>query len=246
MSCYSNFANIYDGLVKEDIDYFKWSEIILDYCNKYKINRMNYLDLACGTGNITEIIGENFSDVWGVDLSPDMLSECEIKLREKNILGNLICQDIVELDLSGKKFDLITCCLDSVNYILEYENLIEFFNRVCLHLNEGGLFIFDMNSYYKLSNILGNNTYTYDEEDLFYVWENVFEEEIVDMYLTFFLKKGESYNRFDEVHRERAYREEEIERAIQKSKLNILHILDNYEKNYIKDTTERIAYVIGK
>ncbi|WP_315122099.1 class I SAM-dependent methyltransferase [uncultured Clostridium sp.] len=246
MTCYNNFADIYDNLIKEDVDYLKWSRIILEYCNEYKVELKDYLDLACGTGNITELIGSDFSNVWGVDLSPDMLSECEIKLREKNIHGNLICQDITALNLQHKKFDLITCCLDSVNYILEYDGLINFFDNVYQHLKEGGLFIFDVNSYYKLSNILGNNTYTYDEEGIFYVWENTFEEEIVDMYLTFFLKKGDMYDRFDEIHRERAYKKEEIEETIKNAGFKILHILDNYEKETIKNTTERIAYILTK
>ena len=246
MSCYNDFANVYDSLIKEDVDYEKWSNVILNYCDKYKIKKENYLDLACGTGNITELLSKSFSNVWGVDLSPDMLCECERKLRDEGIHINLICQDIIDLDLSGKGFDLITCCLDSVNYILEYEGLNRFFTNVHKHLNEGGLFVFDINSYYKLSNVLGNNTYTYDEDDIFYVWENVFENEIVDMYLTFFLKKGNMYDRFDEIHRERAYKKEEIEEAINRSGLRILNILDCYEKENIKNTTERIAYIIGK
>ncbi|MGM8317420.1 class I SAM-dependent DNA methyltransferase, partial (plasmid) [Clostridium perfringens] len=79
------------------------------------------------------------------------------------------------------------------------------------HLKEDGLFVFDINSYYKISEVLGNNVYTYDSEELFYAWENIFEDEIVEMNLNFFVKDGEKYERFTEVHEERAYKESEIE-----------------------------------
>jgi SAM-dependent methyltransferase len=63
------------------------------------------------------------------------------------------------------KFDLITCILDSTNYILSEEDLENYFKSVYKHLKDNGLFIFDINSYYKLTEILGNNTYNFDNEE---------------------------------------------------------------------------------
>lgn len=245
MECYKEFAHIYDNLIKGDVDYLKWANVILDLCNELNVPRREYLDLACGTGNLTEHIAKDFLNTWAVDLSYDMLTEAENKLRGKGLKGKFVCQDISELDLN-KKFDLITCCLDSTNYLTENEDILNYLKSVHKHLKEEGIFIFDINSYYKLSNILGNNIFTYDEEDVYYTWENVFEDNIVDMYLTFFLKEGELYRRFDEHHTERAYTEEELEDFITKSGFKIVKVLDNYEHDDISSTSERIVYVLRK
>ena len=65
------------------------------------------------------------------------------------------------------------------------EDVKSCFNRVYDHLEEEGIFIFDINSYYKITEILGNNIYNYDSEEVFYTWENYLEKDIVEMYLTF-------------------------------------------------------------
>ncbi|MGL5765794.1 MAG: class I SAM-dependent DNA methyltransferase, partial [Sarcina sp.] len=109
-----------------------------------------------------------------------------------------------------------------------------------------GVFIFDINSYYKLSEILGNNIYTYDNEEIFYTWENIFEDDIVEMSLTFFVKDGYMYERFDEVHEERAYREQEIEAIIKKIGFKIIDKKNGYTDLPIKEDTERILYILKK
>ena len=85
---------------------------------------------------------------------------------------------------------------------------LQYFRKVYEHLKEDGLFIFDINSYYKLSTILGNNIYTYSSDEIFYTWENSFEEEVLNMFLTFFVKQDNGlYEKFEEEHFERAYKE---------------------------------------
>lgn len=245
MKCYREFAHIYDRLIHGDIEYKQWSNKILEICNEYSINRESYLDLACGTGNMTREIGKSFKNTWAVDLSSEMLSEAEEKLRNSKIKAKLVCQDISKLNLNSK-FDLITCVLDSTNYILEVEDLKNYFLGVYNHLKEGGLFVFDINSYYKLTEVLGNNIYNYDDDEVVYIWENILENDIVDMYLTFFIKEGEKYRRFDEQHMERAYTEDFIDKLLDEIGFNILKKLDNYEDEDIKDDTERIVYVLNK
>ena len=90
----------------------------------------------------------------------------------------------------NKKFDLITSVLDSTNYITIEDGFRNYFKGVTYSFKMMmELFIFDVNSYYKLSEILGNNIYTYSEEEVFYTWENVFEDDMVIYVLTFFVKE---------------------------------------------------------
>ncbi len=245
MDCYKDFAHIYDELIQGDVDYKAWGKVILDICRDNNINFEEYLDLACGTGNITKEIGASFKQTWGVDLSEDMLMEADIKLRAAGIKGKLVSQDICNLELN-RKFDLITCCLDSTNYILKEQDIEKYFIGVQKHLKEDGIFIFDINSYYKLSHILGNNIFTYDDDNVVYIWENNFEKDIVDMFLTFFVKNEKMYERFDEEHSERAYTELQIEKLLFKCGYSILKKLNNYCEKELDAQTERIVYIVKK
>ncbi|MEW8995953.1 class I SAM-dependent methyltransferase [Clostridium sp.] len=245
MDCYNDFADIYDELINEDINYRGWAEKIIDICKEYKVGRRDYLDLACGTGNFTKLIGRNFIFTTAIDLSEYMLSIADEKLKAEGIKAKVMCQDICNFNLK-KQFDLITCGLDSTNYIIEDEKLQLYFMSVNKHLKDDGIFVFDINTEYKIKNILGNNSFNYDREDVVYIWENQLQEDIVDMYLTFFVKEGQVYHRFDEHHRERAYSESKIEKFINESGLIIEKKLNCYEEVAIGENTERITYVLSK
>jgi ubiquinone/menaquinone biosynthesis C-methylase UbiE len=242
MESYEEFASLYDELINGDIDYTLWSKTIVDMCNKYHISWNNYLDVGCGTGNMSIKLAAYFKHIYGVDLSEQMLFEAGEKFRSERLNSILICQDMRYLELN-RTFDLITCCLDAVNYLLEEEDIKKYFYSIKKHLNLDGLFIFDINSHYKLSNIIGNNTFTYCEDDLAYIWENFYEFDVVNMYLTFFVKKGEAYYRFDEEHRERAYLESDLERILSDCGFIIMEKMDNYFNKEVHSKTERITYV---
>ena len=242
---YGEFAKIYDDLINEDINYDNMVSRIIEICNEHNIECKDYLDVACGTGNVTVRLAKHFKDIYAVDLSEDMLREAFNKLKENRIKGKIICQDMTEMQLN-RKFDLITSVLDSTNYITDEDDLEKYFSSVKEHLKDDGIFIFDVNSYYKLSEILGNNIYTYSEEDVFYTWENVFEDDMVSMFLTFFVKQGELYERFEEEHFERAYREEELESALSNCGLKVINKFDGYSNNKVQANSERIVYVVKK
>ena len=174
-----------------------------------------------------------------------MLREAFEKFKVNKIKGKVICQDMTELRLN-KKFDLITSVLDSTNYIIDEEGIVSYFQSINEHLNDDGIFIFDINSYYKLSQILGNNIYTYSEEEVFYTWENTFEDSLLSMFLTFFVKNGDLYERFEEEHLERAYKEEDIEKYLKLANLEIINKFDGYTDCKVKADSERLVYVVKK
>lgn len=242
---YGEFSRIYDKLINEDVDYDKIACRINQIKEKYKCENKDYLDLACGTGNVSIKLSEKFDTTYAVDISEDMLAYTFDKFDSVNRKCNIYCQDISELSLDHK-FDLITCVLDSTNYIIETEALYSYFKGVYNHLKYNGIFIFDINSYYKITNILGNNTYVYSTDDLFYSWENFLENDTVEMYLTFFVKEGTMYQRFEEEHIERAYKEQEIEEALAASGLKVLEKYDGYSKSEVAENSERIMYVVKK
>lgn len=243
---YKEFANIYDELIYEDIDYDEISEKIISLSNENNIEFEDYLDLACGTGNVGVRVGKYFKNMYAVDLSNDMLNIAFEKFKQNKIKAKVICQDMSELSLNHK-FNLITSVLDSTNYITEEEDLFNYFKSVYDHLKDDGLFIFDINSNYKLSEIMGNNIYTYSSEDVFYTWENTFEDNILNMFLTFFVKNENNlYERFEEEHFEKAYKEKDIEDILNEIGFNILGKFCGYSDLKPDNNSERILYVLRK
>lgn len=206
----------------------------------------DYLDLACGTGNVSINVAKYFKTVYAVDLSDDMLNVAFDKFKKNKIKAKVICQDMCELSLN-KRFDLITSVLDSTNYITEDEDLLDYFSSVYEHLKENGIFIFDINSYYKLSTVLGNNIYTYSSEEIFYTWENSFEDDVLNMFLTFFVKtENELYKKFEEEHFERAYKESYIEDILKKCNFRIINKFSGYSDEEVNENSERILYIVSK
>ena len=108
MDCYNNFAYIYDDLINNDINYELWSNTIMKVCKECNIDNKDYLDIGCGTGNLTEKIVPNFKNSWCVDLSSDMLTKAQEKFIYKKLKVKLVCQNMIELNLN-RQFDLITC-----------------------------------------------------------------------------------------------------------------------------------------
>ncbi|MBO5098563.1 MAG: class I SAM-dependent methyltransferase [Clostridia bacterium] len=238
---YESFAYLYDRLT-DDIDYGKFLEFIEGQFHKHNLNAELVLELACGTGSLTKLLSQKGYDVIGLDASSDMLEVA----REKCPDTLFINQDMTEFELYGT-VDAIICCLDSVNYITDKRKLLKMFKLVNNYLNHGGLFIFDINSEYKLRNIIGNNCFVRNEEDIFYSWENELEKDRVNFYLTFFTKNKEgTFERFDEMHTERIYKESDMKELLKKA--NLIHTDTVYDFKSIKKSkkSERIFFVAMK
>ena len=94
---------------------------------------------------------------------------------------------------------------------------------------------------------MGNNIYTYSSEDVFYTWENTFEDNILNMFLTFFVKNENNlYERFEEEHFEKAYQEKDIEDILNEIGFNILGKFCGYSDLKPDNNSERILYVLRK
>lgn len=217
MESYTDFAYIYDKLI--DQDYEKWADYIEELFRKYNKKPKLVLDLGCGTGSITNILAKRGYDMIGVDLSADMLNVAKDKATVENLDILYLCQDIREFELYGT-VDAIICTLDVINYITDPKDLDRVFALVKNYLNPDGIFIFDINTEHKLRNVLGNNTFINEEENIFYTWENEYADGISNQYLSFFAEcENGLYERFDETHIQRAYTASEIKDLLTKNSM---------------------------
>lgn len=242
MDSYVEFASLYDRLM-DDFDYKKWYKYIEEIFQKYSRPK-NILEMACGTGNISYFLAKAGYDITAFDLSEEMLSIAYNKLMEFDNI-KLLQQDMRDFSID-EKYDSVIATCDSINYITESDDLLSTFKNVYEHLREGGLFIFDINSHYKLKNIIGNNTFIEDRDDVFYIWQNYYdnEKDICEFYLTFFKSQdGDNFNRIDEVHMERAYKVDEIVDLLKKAGFKNIEYFDAFTFNPIKKESERINFL---
>ncbi|MDK2798735.1 MAG: hypothetical protein PWQ70_354 [Clostridiales bacterium] len=230
-----------------DVDYNQWVDYIEAIFKKYNVHPNLILELACGTGNITTRLAKRGYEMIGIDLSEDMLNVAVQKARDMDLDILYIHQDMTKFELYGT-VDAILCLMDSINYIIKEEDLIKMFKLVRNYLNPGGLFIFDINSQYKLKEILGNNIFVVDENDIFYVWENNYNQksEICEFYLTFFIKEGERYSRVDEFHKERVYTTFTIRKCLEAAGLVLLDVYEQLNFSKPGKESERFFFVVQR
>ncbi|MBQ3109985.1 MAG: class I SAM-dependent methyltransferase [Clostridia bacterium] len=240
---YQDFAYLYDAL-QQDVPYEQFAEYYVKIIEKFGGEKGLCLDLGCGTGNMSMLLDSLGFDVIGVDSSVDMLEVAREKAtkEERSIL--FLNQDMTAFELYGTVATVVST-LDCVNYITDEKALLEVFKLVNNYLDPNGLFIFDINSEYKLEHILGDNTYVSDDEDIFYSWQNSYDrkKKICTFDLTFFEKDEDVYYRYDETHYERAYSVEEIKDLLTKAGLEVVGVYDNLSFNAPGEKSERIFFV---
>lgn len=236
LEAYTDFASVYDVFMDET-PYQSWADFLAEMIEKYGISRPVrdgqeknlVLELGCGTGTLTELMYEKGYDMIGVDNSQEMLG---VALAKKEASGSevlYLCQDMRELDLYSTVGTVISVC-DSVNYLLEDQEVEAVFRLVDNYLYPGGLFIFDFNTVYKYEQVIGNGVIAENREECSFIWENYFhEKERVNEYdLTFFVKEGDRnlFRRFTETHFQRGYTLEEMKRFVERAGMEMLFALD--------------------
>ena len=171
---YADFAQVYDRLM-QDVDYTGWAAYYRSLLQKAGIMPGALVtECACGTGNLSLHFCEHYQ-VTGLDLSQEMLSIAAAKLRLQGKHIPLVRQDMQKMKLQKPQDSILATC-DGVNYLKDEQALQRFFQEAYRHLKPGGVLCFDVSSFYKLSNTLGNNTLTSTQGDVHYIWYNDWDE----------------------------------------------------------------------
>ena len=243
MSSYIDFALYYDALT-EDVDYKARTEYLCSLFKKFDRLPTLLLDMACGTGNFSCEFAKKGMQVIGVDVSSDMLSVAQQKNTE-NIM--YLCQDAAELELYGT-VDGAVCLLDSVNHIIEKDVLQTAFQKISLFLEKDRLFIFDVNTEYKHKEILGNNNFIIEKDDVFCAWQNYYDEDekITDIVIDIFAENGGVYDRYCEEFSERFYDTATLKTMLEKSGFKLEAVYDEMTTEKPKEESQRIYFVARK
>ncbi len=243
MEAYTGFAQVYD-LFMDNVPYVQWSEYLISLLKSYGVEDGLVLDLGCGTGKMTRLLSDAGYDMIGVDSSEEML-EIATEAEQEEIL--YLCQDMREFELYGTVAAVVSVC-DSMNYILEEEELLTVFRLVNNYLDPGGVFIFDLNTLYKYRELLGEQTICENREDASFIWENFYDEEeqINEYDLTLFVQEESGlYQKFEETHFQRGYELLTIRRLLEAAGMEYVTAYDAFTREEPGEDSERI-YVIAR
>lgn len=236
---YGDFAYFYDKLMY-DLDYDKIYKFIREVLGKNSLEPELILEMACGTGGLTEKLARDYK-IHAFDLSDDMLSVCQNKIRSKNL--KLFKQNMVGFSAPAS-YDAIFSVGDSLNYLTDEKDFEAAIKSSYDHLKDGRIFIFDLNTEYKFKNI---PPVTVDEvEDVLYLWENIYdEEEKLNTYGVNFFRniKDNDYKRFYEEHLERAYDLSFVKNLLEETGFKDIEVYDDYEFKEVRDETSRYTFI---
>ncbi len=212
------------------------------------------LDLGCGTGTLTQLLAAQGYDMIGIDNAQEML-QIAIDKRDSAGLDILyLLQDMRTFELYGTVGAVISVC-DSVNYLLEEEEIVQTFRLVNNYLFPQGLFIFDFNTVYKYAQVIGDATIAENREECSFIWDNYYheEEQINEYDLTVFVKEPADmeqadyalYRRFQETHYQRGYELEQMKDCLRRAGMVFVEAVDADTHEAVNDVSERI-YVVAR
>lgn len=237
MEAYTGFASVYD-LFMDNTPYEDWCEFVTSLLEKQGVTDGLMLDLGCGTGAMTRLLAQKGFDMIGVDLSEEMLEIAMEKQRKEETQVLYLLQDMREFELYGTVKAVVSIC-DSINYLLEYEDLVQTFALVNNYLDPKGVFVFDMNTPYKYETLLGDQTIAENREESSFIWENFYDEEdqINEYNLTIFVKEEDGrYQKFEETHYQRAYSVDMVKDALQEAGMELIEVIE-------EESQERVYFV---
>lgn len=246
LEAYSSFARVYD-LFMDNVPYEEWSEYIRSILQEYGISDGLLLDLGCGTGKMTRLLAKAGYDMIGVDNSADMLEIAREEEYENTEQILYLLQDMRSFELYGTVRAIVSIC-DSVNYILDEDDLREVFRLANNYLDPAGIFIFDLNTVYKYQEMLGETTISENRAEGSFIWDNYYDEEssINEYDLTLFIREdGDLYRKYEETHYQRAYELDTIKRLLADAGMEFVTAYDAFTREPIKEDSERI-YIIAR
>ena len=245
MDAYTSFAQVYD-LFMDNVPYEQWCEFLCRLLKKQNIADGPVLDLGCGTGKMTRLMSERGYDMTGVDNSAEMLQIAAMQQTDVPIL--YLLQDMQELELDGCVRAVYSVC-DCINYVIDEEELLSAFEKVYEYLEENGVFIFDVNTSYKYTELLAENTFAESREEGSFIWDNYYdaEEKINEYDLTLFIREKDGlYRKFAETHYQRNYAVETLQEMLHKAGFTVIAIYDDYTDAPLCQTSERAVFVAKK
>ena len=242
---YEAIALVYDRWMEHDgAPYEQWCGFVDAAFRGHESEIKTVLEVGCGTGSMTQRLGQRGYQVTGVDASPAMLGKAREKLGPsvQLVQARLPAPELPDLG----PYDAAICCFDVVNYFVDDGQLAGVFAQVRSALRPGGVFIFDVNTQYKLETLFGDRSFGDDLGDFAYVQKARYDpaRHRCELLLTFFLLEGEMYRRVVEHHVQRWFSDTEMYAAVADSGFEVQRTCQGYTDAERTPDTARATWVV--
>jgi SAM-dependent methyltransferase len=200
------------------------------------------LDVACGTGGITALLAHAYQ-VSGLDISPGMLDVARQKLPHGTplYLADMTCFRL------NVKFDAVVCAYQGINHLLSLPAWNKFFDRAYEHLNDGGVFVFDITTVADLMRMASVPRIVQQFEDNYLLIRVrtadglVFEWQIE----VFELQQNGRYRLLNQTIKMRSFPLDEIREALRQRFVNI-ELIDSAGNSAGEDIPDRIWFACAR
>ncbi len=241
LSAYGALADLYETLA--DVNYDEWAQYISGKISAHAAGRVG-ADVGCGSGAFTRRLKRMGYDVFGSDISPEMLARAMTLTREEGLDITYLNMDMRSFR-SLKKLSFITACTDCVNY-LDGRGMKRAFSSFSSALARGGLLAFDVSSAYKLQTVIADNLFGEDTEDYTYLWFNKPFDGGVEMDISLFIRGADGrYEKREEHHVQYVHTEAEIENALREAGFELIS-KEGYLGTPVAPDTQRIFFFAKK
>ncbi len=190
------------------------------------------LDVCCGTGDLSRALAARGYRVTGIDGSEEMLHFA----RERTPDAEFVMADARCFSIDSR-FDAAISTYDSLNHILQIEELESAFSSVRRALAPGGLFFFDLNTEAAFDNVWHGSFGTVEETAAGITrasYDAVRKLGRVD--LTLFRLEGDRWLRSDVAVIERCYPVEHVTAALGRAGFESIEARDAWELGMRGDT----------
>lgn len=229
--------------------YDKWQSFVQKKLKKYgRKEAKRILDVGCGTGELAIRLAKEGFLITGIDLSENMLAIAQAKAEAQHVAIEFFQQNMAELE-GFSSFDCATIFCDSLNYLLEENEVRQTFLRIYELLREDGLLLFDVHSTYKIDHVFQGAVFASNDEEISYIWScyPFSLPHSVEHELTFFVRgDGGTYERYDELHRQRTYEIAQYQQWLTEAGFAVLEITADFTDEAPSETSERIFFVAKK
>ena len=240
---YNEFAYFYDEFNGE-ADYEALYAQVKARLDAHGISSGILADLGCGTGELTLMLAQAGYDMIGIDQSEEMLCVVRDKAEQLGLSGGLLLlqQDLCALDLYGTIRGAVST-FDTLNHIPDLDKAIA---NAAFFMEKGGVFLFDMNTPYKHQAVLGENVFTFEEEDARCVWRNHYDPAARRVTITVDIDYQETGEHFHEEFFEYTYTLEEITAALEKNGFTLESVCDGESFGPLTEESERYFFCAVK
>lgn len=216
---YSALGGLFEYL-NSDCGYEQWSQYLIKWLGRLGAGPCG-VDIGCGNGYFTRALVKSGKSMLGVDLSPQMLTRAKELASAEGVRAEFLLGDITKLKLNSRA-DFAVAVNDCLNYVPQ-SKLSAAFSHVAGCLKKGGAFIFDISTEYKLKEVIGDNMFAEDGEEVTWLWFNSFRGDRVEMDITVFSPAGGGlFRREDERQVQYVHTQAAVEEALSRAGFDVL------------------------